>query len=32
MDAYYAKRKSLLLDLLIILKTPWVMISGTGAV
>ncbi len=31
MDAYYAKKKSLLLDLLIIFKTPWVMISGKGA-
>lgn len=32
MDAYYAEKKSLLLDLLIILKTPWAMISGRGAV
>ena len=32
MDAYYARKKSLLLDLLILLKTPWVMISGKGAV
>ncbi|HET7098916.1 MAG TPA: sugar transferase [Patescibacteria group bacterium] len=32
MDAYYAKRKSLLMDLYIILKTPFVMISGVGAV
>ena len=32
MDAYYARKKSLLLDLLIILKTPFVMISGKGAV
>ncbi len=32
MDAYYARKRSLLLDFLIILKTPWVMISGTGAV
>ena len=31
MDAYYAKKKSLLLDLLIVLKTPWVMFSGKGA-
>jgi len=31
MDAYYARRKSLLLDILIMLKTPWVMISGKGA-
>jgi lipopolysaccharide/colanic/teichoic acid biosynthesis glycosyltransferase len=32
MDAYYANRRSLILDLLIILKTPYVMISGKGAV
>lgn len=32
MDAYYARKKSLLFDLLIILKTPWAMISGKGAV
>lgn len=32
MDAYYARRKSLLFDILIILKTPWAMISGKGAV
>lgn len=32
MDAYYARKKSLILDLVIILKTPWVMISGKGAV
>jgi len=32
LDAYYAKRNSLLLDLWIMLKTPWVMISGKGAV
>jgi lipopolysaccharide/colanic/teichoic acid biosynthesis glycosyltransferase len=32
MDAYYAKRKSLLMDIFIILKTPLVMISGNGAV
>lgn len=31
MDAYYATKKSLLLDFLILLKTPWVMISGKGA-
>jgi len=31
MDAYYANKKSLILDLLILLKTPWVMISGKGA-
>lgn len=32
MDAYYATKKSLILDFLIILKTPFVMISGKGAV
>jgi exopolysaccharide production protein ExoY len=31
MDAYYARKKSLMLDFLILLKTPWVMISGKGA-
>lgn len=31
MDAYYARKKSLLLDFLILLKTPWVMITGKGA-
>ena len=30
MDAYYARKRSLLLDTLIILKTPWAMISGKG--
>jgi exopolysaccharide production protein ExoY len=32
MDANYAKSKSLLMDLYIIIKTPFVMISGKGAV
>jgi len=32
MDAYYARKKSLIFDLLIILKTPWAMISGKGAI
>lgn len=32
MDAYYARKKSLLFDFLIILKTPWAMVSGKGAV
>lgn len=32
MDAYYARKKSILLDVLILLKTPWVMVSGKGAV
>ena len=31
MDANYARRGSVLYDLLIILKTPWAMISGRGA-
>lgn len=31
MDAYYARKKSLLLDLLIILRTPWAMVTGKGA-
>ena len=31
MDAYYARKKSTLLDILILLKTPWAMISGKGA-
>lgn len=32
MDAYYARKKSILLDILILMKTPWAMISGKGAV
>lgn len=32
MDAYYARKKSILLDILILIKTPWAMISGKGAV
>jgi len=32
MDAYYAKKRSILFDFLILLKTPWAMISGKGAV
>ncbi len=32
MDADYVKQKSLLLDFLILLKSPWAMISGRGAV
>ncbi|HUQ85018.1 MAG TPA: sugar transferase [Candidatus Limnocylindrales bacterium] len=31
MDANYAKRRSVIYDLWIILKTPWAMISGRGA-
>ena len=30
MDAYYARKRSIILDILILLKTPWIMISGTG--
>jgi len=32
MDAYYARKKSLFFDILIIAKTPWAMISGKGAI
>lgn len=32
MDAYYARKRSILLDVLIMLKTPFVMIAGTGAI
>lgn len=32
MDAYYARKKSIFLDILILLKTPFEMISGKGAV
>lgn len=32
MDAYYARKRSILLDVLVLLKTPWAMISGMGAV
>lgn len=32
MDAYYARKRSLVFDLLIILKTPWAMLSGRDAV
>jgi len=32
MDAYYARKKSILLDILILLKTPWAMISGKDTV
>jgi len=31
MDADYARRRSILYDFLVLLKTPWVMISGQGA-
>lgn len=31
MDADYARKKSILFDLYIILKTPWAMITGKGA-
>jgi exopolysaccharide production protein ExoY len=31
MDADYARKKSIFLDIWIILKTPWAMISGKGA-
>ncbi|MFZ5366458.1 MAG: sugar transferase [Patescibacteria group bacterium] len=32
MDADYARRKSILYDIIILLKSPWAMISGKGAV
>lgn len=32
MDAYYARKKSLIFDILIMLKTPWAMITAKGAV
>jgi len=32
MDAEYADQKSIIYDILIILRTPWAMISGKGAV
>lgn len=32
LDADYVRKKSLFLDLMIILKSPWAMISGKGAV
>lgn len=32
MDAYYARKRSIWLDILILAKTPWAMISGKGAV
>lgn len=31
LDAYYAQKKSILLDIYILLKTPWVMFTGKGA-
>lgn len=32
LDAYYGERKSILLDIWIILRTPWVVVSGKGSV
>lgn len=32
MDAYYARKRSLMFDILIMLKTPLVMVTGRGAV
>jgi lipopolysaccharide/colanic/teichoic acid biosynthesis glycosyltransferase len=32
MDAYYARKRSIIFDILIMLKTPYVMISGRGAI
>jgi lipopolysaccharide/colanic/teichoic acid biosynthesis glycosyltransferase len=31
-DAEYVRRKSIMYDILILLKTPWAMISGKGAI
>lgn len=31
MDAYYAGKRSVLLDIGIMFKTPWIMLTGTGA-
>lgn len=31
MDAMYVKKRSIIYDLWIILKTPWAMVSGKGA-
>jgi exopolysaccharide production protein ExoY len=31
MDAFYARKKSVFFDILILIKTPWAMISGKGA-
>lgn len=31
MDAYYARKRSILLDILILIKTPWIMLTGKGA-
>lgn len=32
MDAFYVRRKSIMYDIMIILKTPWAMVSGRGAI
>jgi exopolysaccharide production protein ExoY len=32
MDAYYARKRSLIFDILIMLKTPWAMVTAKGAV
>ena len=32
MDAQYARQRSIWQDIMIILKTPWVMLSGKGAI
>jgi lipopolysaccharide/colanic/teichoic acid biosynthesis glycosyltransferase len=32
MDANYARKKSIWLDIMILIKTPWAMLSGKGAV
>lgn len=32
MDAYYARKKSIIFDILVMLRTPWAMVTGKGAV
>jgi len=32
MDADYVKKRSLFMDIAILIKSPWAMISGKGAV
>lgn len=32
MDAFYVRRKSIMYDIMIILKTPWAMVTGRGAI
>jgi len=32
LDAEYARKKSIIADIIILIKTPWVMVTGRGAV